>query len=96
MVRKRTEKLYHIGVIEMKKIIVLFFLLLAACGPSPKELHETAELELLQANYPHALTLYQEIIEKHPDSEFAENARRRLAEIEAKQNMGSGAAQPSE
>ncbi|OKY73906.1 MAG: hypothetical protein BM485_16675 [Desulfobulbaceae bacterium DB1] len=66
----------------IKKIVFLVFLFLAACGSSPKELFETAELELLQTNYPHASMLYREIIDKHPDSEFAGSARRRLTEIQ--------------
>ncbi|MFH1215464.1 MAG: hypothetical protein V1706_03080 [Pseudomonadota bacterium] len=67
-----------------KKIICILFLFLTACGASPEELFETAELELLQTNYPHAALLYQEIIDKHSDSEFVETARRRLAEIAAR------------
>ena len=70
----------------MKKIFCcICFLLLVACGPSPKELFETAEFELLQTNYPHATKLYQEIVDKHPDSELVAKARARLKEIEARQ-----------
>ena len=68
----------------MKKIICLIFLFLAACGSSPEELYETAELELLQTNYPHATQLYTEILEKHPNSKYADTARKRLAEIKMK------------
>lgn len=70
----------------MKKIILLFFLFLTACGTGPEELFETAEFELLQTNYPHATKLYQEIIDKHPDSDFAATARLRLVEIKKKQD----------
>jgi outer membrane protein assembly factor BamD (BamD/ComL family) len=66
----------------MKRLLLLTLLLLTACGASPQELFDTAELELLQRNYPHATSLYREIIAKHPDSEFAVTARQRLAEIE--------------
>ncbi|MFZ5758784.1 MAG: hypothetical protein ACOY32_04025 [Thermodesulfobacteriota bacterium] len=66
----------------MKRLLLLTLLLLTACGSSPQELFDTAELELLQRNYPHATSLYREIIAKHPDSEFAVTARLRLAEIE--------------
>jgi len=65
----------------MKRLFCILFLLLASCGSSPEELFQTAELELLQTNYPHATELYQEIIAKHPKSEFAANARIRLEEI---------------
>lgn len=67
-----------------KAICILLLLLLAACGSGPEQLFETAELELLQTNYPHATKLYTEIIEKYPDSTQAKTARQRLAEIEAR------------
>jgi outer membrane protein assembly factor BamD (BamD/ComL family) len=65
----------------MKKLFCLIFLLIVSCGQSPKQLFETAELEMLQTNYPHATELYREILNKHPDSKFAENARKRLREL---------------
>ena len=68
----------------MKKIICLIFLLIISCGPGPDELFETAELEILQTNYPHATQLYLEIIEKYPDSNVAAIAQKRLAEIKKK------------
>ena len=68
----------------MKKILCLFFLLIVSCGPGPDELFETAELEVLQTNYPHATRLYLEILEKYPDSDVAATARKRLEEIEKK------------
>ena len=70
---------------NMKKLLCCLFLLLASCGSSPEELFQTAELELLQTNYPHATQLYQEIIDKHPNSDFAATARIRLKEIKAKE-----------
>ncbi len=73
----------------MKRLCCLLFLLLAACGSSPEELFQTAELELLQTNYPHATELYQEIIAKHPNSEFATTARIRLKEIKAKEEKSA-------
>ncbi|MCB2183048.1 MAG: hypothetical protein KQH63_13520 [Desulfobulbaceae bacterium] len=65
----------------MKKILILIFVLLISCGSGPRELFETAELELLQRNYPHATSLYQEIINKYPKSELAAKSRIRLEEI---------------
>ncbi len=70
---------------KVKRILFFLIFILAACGSGPEELFETAEFELLQTNYPHASQLYQEIITKHPDSEFAATARQRLAEIKKKQ-----------
>lgn len=64
-----------------QRLILPFFLLLAACGTGPQELFETAELEMVQRNYPHAEQLYREIIDKHPNSEFAARARARLQEL---------------
>ena len=49
---------------------------------SPEQLFEVAELEMLQTNYPHATKLYQEILDKHPDSKFAEKARVKLKELQ--------------
>ena len=73
----------------MKKIFYLVLislqLTLTSCGDSPKQLFETAEFEMIQTNYPHATQLYQEIIEKHPNSELAAKSRKRLEEIRAKQ-----------
>lgn len=73
----------------MKRLCCFLFLLLVACGSSPEELFQTAELELLQTNYPHARQLYQEIIAKHPNSEFAATARTRLEEISAKETKSA-------
>ena len=73
----------------MKKIfyfvLLLLQLTLASCGDSPKQLFETAEFEMLQTNYSHAEKLYQEIVDKHPNSEFVEKSRERLEEIKTKQ-----------
>ena len=73
----------------MKKIFYFILLLmqltLTSCGDSPKQLFETAELEMLQTNYPHATKLYQEIIDKHPSSDFAKKSRERLEEIGTRQ-----------
>ena len=73
----------------MKKIFYLVLislqLTLTSCGDSPNQLFETAEFEMLQTNYPHATQLYQEIIEKDPNSELAAKSRKRLEEIRAKQ-----------
>ena len=71
----------------MKKIFYLVLLslqlTLISCGDSPNQLFDTAELEMIQTNYPNATKLYQEIIEKHPNSDLAAKSRERLDEIRA-------------
>ena len=75
----------------MKRLFCLIFLFIVSCGQSPEQLFETAEFEMLQTNYPHAIELYQEILEKHPDSKFAERARKRLGELQARQGKNGNA-----
>ena len=70
----------------MKQGIVIFFLLLACMlsgcsGNKAAELYETAGFEELQNNREHALKLYQQIIEKYPDSEYAKKADERISEM---------------
>jgi outer membrane protein assembly factor BamD (BamD/ComL family) len=71
----------------MKPILLLFLLGTAAaligCGDSAEQLFETAKLEELQNSPQHASELYQEILDRHPDSPYADQARERLAAIEA-------------
>ena len=63
-------------------LIVTLLLSLAGCaGDIAEELYETAKLEELQNARDHAIKLYQEILEKHPDSEYAPKARERLAAL---------------
>ena len=67
----------------MKKLIIIFLVLAAlttagCSGNNAKELLETAQLEELQNNHEHARKLYRQIIEKHPESKYAEKARERL------------------
>jgi len=52
--------------------------MLMACGEDPQQLFETARFEEQQHNRAHAQELYEQIIQQHPDSEFAEKARQRL------------------
>lgn len=71
----------------MKKIILILMiftgLAVSACSDNkPQELLETAELEELQNNQDHARQLYQEIIRKYPDSEYARNAEERLSALQ--------------
>ena len=48
------------------------------CGEDPRQLYETAQFEEQQHNRAHAQELYEQVIQQHPESEFAEKARQRL------------------
>jgi TolA-binding protein len=54
-----------------------------ACSDPPETLYNNAQFEELQNNQEHARELYEEIIRKYPESEFASKARERLEEGEA-------------
>ncbi len=63
-------------------VMILFVVLLTACsGGSAKELYETAKFEELQNNHLHAVEIYREIIEKHPESEYTRLAKERLSAL---------------
>jgi TolA-binding protein len=71
---------------HMKQSILIFILLFAfvlpgCSGDKAAELYNTAGFEELQNNREHALKLYEEIVEKYPDSEYAKKAEERIAEI---------------
>ena len=61
---------------------VCVMLLLVGCGDGAKDLYDTAELEEKQNNRPHAAKLYRQIVEEHPDSPYASQAKARLVELE--------------
>lgn len=69
----------------MKKIVLLMMLVLAFAGAcssdKSKELFETAQFEEKQNNKEHAKQLYQEIVDKYPDSPLAKQAQERLAAL---------------
>lgn len=70
----------------MKQGVLIFFLLaalmLSGCsGGKAAELYDTAGFEELQNNKEHALQLYQEIIKKYPDSEYAKKAEERISQL---------------
>ncbi|MBE9537255.1 MAG: hypothetical protein IMF07_08750 [Proteobacteria bacterium] len=63
-------------------VVILAAILLTACsGGSPKELYETAKFEELQNNHLHAVELYTEIIDNHPESEYAGLSKERLSAL---------------
>ena len=59
--------------------VIVFALTVGGCSDKKaREKYETAQFEELQKNYVHARKLYQEIIKKFPDSEYAKEASQRL------------------
>ena len=62
-------------------IILLAFGLAGCSGESAKDLYDTAQLEELQKNRDHAIQLYEEILQNHPESEYAKKAEQRLTAI---------------
>lgn len=63
-------------------LFLVFVLAVSACtGDSAKELFETARFEEVQNNKEHAIELYEEIVKKHPKSEYAKKAEERLKEL---------------
>lgn len=70
----------------MKRLVLIFCAALAIAfagcsGNNAAELYETAQLEELQQNHEHAMSIYQEIIERYPEGKHAENARARLSAL---------------
>ncbi len=63
-------------------LAVCLFLLLVGCGDKAKEIYDTAQLEEKQNNRPHATKLYRQIVEKYPESPYANQAKTRLTELE--------------
>lgn len=64
-------------------MIVAFVALSGCSGNNVSQLFETAKFEELQNNKEHAVQLYEEIITKHPQSEFADKAKERLSVLKA-------------
>ena len=63
-------------------VIVLLLslaLVLSVCsGNNAEELFDTAKLEELQNAPDHAIKLYREIVDKYPESEYAQKAKERI------------------
>lgn len=73
----------------MRQLLLILFLAfalaLSACtGDGGKQLYETAKFEEVQNNREHARELYEEIVKKHPGSEYAKKAAERLKELKDK------------
>ena len=74
----------------MKKLILIFVMAInmafSACsGKKAEEMYETAQFEELQKNDVHAKQLYEEIIRKYPESEYAKKASDRLNALKEKE-----------
>lgn len=59
-------------------MLAIVFLVLACSGSGGKEPFETAKFEELQNNKEHARELYDEVVKKYPESEYAKKAKERL------------------
>ncbi|MBF0320747.1 MAG: hypothetical protein HQL01_13190 [Nitrospirae bacterium] len=57
-------------------------IVLSSCGgESPKSMFETAQFEELQNNQKHAKELYEEILKKYPNTDYAQKSRERLEKL---------------
>jgi outer membrane protein assembly factor BamD (BamD/ComL family) len=62
-------------------MIIAAIALLSCSGDNASELFETAKFEELQNNKKHAVQLYEDIIKKYPQSEYADKAKERLSAL---------------
>ena len=71
-------------------LILIACFLLFACSAEKKatELYELATFEESQFNEKHATQVYQEIIEKYPETETASKARQALERLSKKDTAG--------
>ncbi|MBF0119707.1 MAG: outer membrane protein assembly factor BamD [Desulfobacterales bacterium] len=65
-------------------LMFIFLTIFTCTGNNAKELFDTAKLEEIQNNKEHAQKLYQEIIKKYPNTEYAKNAQERLRDLNSK------------
>jgi outer membrane protein assembly factor BamD (BamD/ComL family) len=65
-------------------LLILALVLTACSGNNAEELFETAQLEERQNAPDHAKELYQEIVDKYPESEYAQKAKERLSALKTK------------
>jgi len=63
-------------------LILILPVVIACTGGNGEELFKTAQFEELQNNNEHARQLYEEIIKKYPESEYAIKASSRLSEMD--------------
>ncbi|GJL54907.1 MAG: hypothetical protein NPIRA02_20390 [Nitrospirales bacterium] len=67
-------KLVYVG-------ILVCILGLGGCGEDPQQLFETAKFEEQQGNRPHAIQLYEQIIQMDPNGDLAQTAKERIAAL---------------
>ncbi|MCK4486857.1 MAG: hypothetical protein KAU38_08865 [Desulfobacterales bacterium] len=68
----------------MRQIVLILMVIVATVlsgcsGNGAEQLFDSAKLEELQNNREHATKLYQEIIQKYPESDYAKRAKERLS-----------------
>lgn len=63
---------------------------LSGCGEDPKQLFETAQFEEQQNNRGHARELYERIVQDHPESNWAKEAKARLVAMDSKKAQNDG------
>jgi outer membrane protein assembly factor BamD (BamD/ComL family) len=61
---------------------VCLIAVLACSNETGSDLYKTAEFEELQNNKEHAIQLYETIIKKFPDSDYADKAREKLTDLQ--------------
>ncbi|MEK6678922.1 MAG: tetratricopeptide repeat protein, partial [Nitrospirota bacterium] len=59
-------------------LLMTFFVSLCGCSDKAAEIYDIAQFEEKQKNNKHAAELYEDIIKKYPDSEYAKKAKQRL------------------
>lgn len=62
-------------------LLMCFSLALYGCSDKAAEIYDIAQFEEKQKNNKHAEELYEEIIKKYPDSEYAKKAKERLPKL---------------
>ncbi len=65
-------------------VLALIFMLAACAGEKASEMYETAKFEELQNNREHAIQLYEQLIVRYPNSEYAPKAKERIDALKKK------------
>ena len=70
----------------MRQLVLILMVIVATAlsgcsGSGAEQVFDTAKLEELQNNREHATKLYQEIIQKYPESDYAKRAKERLSAL---------------
>ncbi len=62
-------------------LLMIFFTAIYGCSDKAAELYDIAQFEEKQKNNKHAAELYEEIIKKYPDSEYAKKSKEQLSKL---------------